>query len=61
MHFLSPNNLAFELKVLRPTRPKIGHFGHAFFQANLLASTEKTKPNTTKANIQKTKYYKTKN
>jgi len=36
------------VKVFRPTRHKIGHFG-AVPQANLLAWYRKTKPNTTKA------------
>jgi len=37
------------LKVLCPTQHKIGHFVD-FFPANISASTEETKPNTTKAN-----------
>jgi len=47
--------------VLRPTRHKIGHFGHVP-QANLLAWYGKTKPNTTKAHIHQSKemYYNTK-
>ena len=46
---------------LRPTRHKIGHFGHVP-QANLLAWYGKTKPNTTKAHIHQSKemYYNTK-
>jgi len=49
------------VKVLRPTRHKIGHFGD-IPQANLLAWYGKTKPNTTKARIHQSKemYYNTK-
>ena len=42
------------VKVLRPTRQKIGHFGHVP-EANLLAWNGKTKPNTTKAQIHQSK------
>ena len=42
------------VKVLRPTRHKIGHFRDVF-QANLLAWYGKTKPNTTKAHIHQSK------
>jgi len=49
------------VKVLRPTRHKIGHFGDVL-QANLFAWYGKTKPNTTKARIHQSKemYYNTK-
>ena len=42
------------VKILRPTRHKIGHFGHVP-QANLWAWYGKTKPNTTKAHIHQSK------
>ena len=42
------------VKVLRPTRHKIGHFGDVP-QANLLAWYWKTRPNTTKAHIHQSK------
>jgi len=46
------------VKVLRPTRHKIGHFGDVP-QAKLLAWYQKTKPNTTNAHIHQLKemYY----
>jgi len=49
------------VKVLCPTRQKIGHFGD-ISQANLLAWYGKTKPNTTKVHIYQSKqmYYNTK-
>jgi len=49
-----------ELRFLRPTRHKTGHFGDVP-QANLWYG--KTKPNTTKAHIRQSKemYYNTKN
>jgi len=49
------------VKVLRPTRHKIGHFADVH-QANLLAWCGKTKPNTTKACIHQSNemYYNTK-
>jgi len=47
-----------ELRFLRPTQYKIGHFGNVA-QANFLAWYGKTKPNTTKACIKQSKemYY----
>ena len=52
------NNL--QVKVLRPTQHKMGHFGDVP-QANLLALYGKTKPNTTKARIHQSRemYYNT--
>jgi len=56
--FLDP--LIDSVKVLRPTRHKIGHFGDVP-QANLLALYGKTKPNKTKERIHQSKemYYDT--
>ena len=48
------NTSDFWVKVLHPTRHKIGHFRDVP-QANLLAWYGKTKPNTTKAHIQRSK------
>jgi len=53
--------LSYWVKVLHPTRHKIGHFADVP-QANLLAWYGKTKPNTTKTCIHQSKemYYNTK-